>query len=323
MNRAPRFGLVQDDVLDAVLWMVPIGIISARIYYCLFYWDLYADNPISALYIWEGGLAIYGGIIGGVITLLVVCRVKKFPARTMLDLSAMMAERTLVRVDDVDFFKQNEQAREQYGQILSDIPDYCCVVLNYDTVEFRVNGTMKRLAAVFAEKASVVEFAKQSERDLAAWISRHFRAHGKDISDELCRYLIFLTDGSMAAYLAGKGIPDSRIVEESEASSTRENLLFSQELARQQGIDTARVLIITSDFHLCRAKYIAKTLGMILGVPVFAVIYLLISDAVSSALRRKQRTTVTADYHDIQSVADLEKQEAEAEAPPEPAGKTP
>jgi len=63
--------------------------------------------------------------------------------------------------------------------------------------------------------------------------------------------------------------------------------------------------------------------GMILGVPVFAVIYLLISDAVSSALRRKQRTTVTADYHDIQSVADLEKQEAEAEAPPEPAGKTP
>ena len=66
----------------------------------------------------------------------------------------------------------------------------------------------------------------------------------------------------MAAYLAGKGIPDSRIVEESEASSTRENLLFSQELARQQGIDTARVLIITSDFHLCRAKYIAKTLGM-------------------------------------------------------------
>jgi len=111
----------------------------------------------------------------------------------------MMAERTLVRVDDVDFFKQNEQAREQYGQILSDIPDYCCVVLNYDTVEFRVNGTMKRLAAVFAEKASVVEFAKQSERDLAAWISRHFRAHGKDISDELCRYLIFLTDGSMTS----------------------------------------------------------------------------------------------------------------------------
>ena len=62
--------------------------------------------------------------------------------------------------------------------------------------------------------------------------------------------------------------------------------------------------------------------GMILGVPVFAVIYLLISDAVSSALRRKQRTTVTADYHDIQSVADLEKQEAETETPPEPAGKT-
>jgi len=112
MNRAPRFGLVQDDVLDAVLWMVPIGIISARIYYCLFYWDLYADNPISALYIWEGGLAIYGGIIGGVITLLVVCRVKKFPARTMLDLSAMA-----VLIGQIFGRWGNFMNREAYGAV--------------------------------------------------------------------------------------------------------------------------------------------------------------------------------------------------------------
>jgi len=112
MNRAPRFGLVQDDVLDAVLWMVPIGIISARIYYCLFYWDLYADNPISALYIWEGGLAIYGGIIGGVITLLVVCRAKKFPARTMLDLSAMA-----VLIGQIFGRWGNFMNREAYGAV--------------------------------------------------------------------------------------------------------------------------------------------------------------------------------------------------------------
>ena len=65
MRRAPVFGLTQDDVLDEVLWAVPIGVICARLYYCIFYWELYADNPISILYLWEGGLAIYGGVIGG------------------------------------------------------------------------------------------------------------------------------------------------------------------------------------------------------------------------------------------------------------------
>ena len=77
LARAKDFGITQDDVLDMILWAVPIGVICARLYYCIFYWELYADDPISILYIWEGGLAIYGGIIGGAITLLVVAKRKK------------------------------------------------------------------------------------------------------------------------------------------------------------------------------------------------------------------------------------------------------
>ena len=87
--RAPVFGPTQDDVLDEVLWAVPVGVICARLYYCIFYWELYADNPISILYIWEGGLAIYGGVIGGALTILVLSCVKKLPAGTMLDSAAM------------------------------------------------------------------------------------------------------------------------------------------------------------------------------------------------------------------------------------------
>lgn len=109
----------------------------------------------------------------------------------------MMAERTFVRVDDVDLFKLAEGQREQYRSILADIPEYCCLVLNYDTVEFKINGTVKKLAEVVRSKACIVDFQKQSERDLTAWIYRHFKAAGKDISDELCRYLIFITDGKM------------------------------------------------------------------------------------------------------------------------------
>ena len=89
MYRANTFGLTQDDVLDLILWAVAIGVVCARLYYFVFYWDLYRDNPISMLYIWEGGLAIYGGIIGGAITVLVLSRVKKIPPLVMLDNASM------------------------------------------------------------------------------------------------------------------------------------------------------------------------------------------------------------------------------------------
>ena len=44
-RRAPLYGCTSDDALDAVLWAVPIGVICARLYYCIFYWELYADDP--------------------------------------------------------------------------------------------------------------------------------------------------------------------------------------------------------------------------------------------------------------------------------------
>ena len=66
----------------------------------------------------------------------------------------------------------------------------------------------------------------------------------------------------MAAYLERKGIASERIVQETQACDTRENLIFSAELAEKRGVNTESVLIITSDFHMTRAKYIARTLGM-------------------------------------------------------------
>ena len=120
-----------------------------------------------------------------------------------VDAMPMMAERTLIRVDDVDLFRQPEAAREQYAAILSDLPDYCCVLFVYDTVEFKLGGTMKKLASALKTHAQILSFGKQSERDLCAWITRHFRAHEKSITDQLCQYLIFRTDGLMTT-LAGE-----------------------------------------------------------------------------------------------------------------------
>ena len=81
-----RFGFRQDDILDGVLWIVPFAILCARLYYCPFRWDLYRENPISILYIWQGGLAIYGGVIGAVVGITVYCFVKKLSLPALLDL---------------------------------------------------------------------------------------------------------------------------------------------------------------------------------------------------------------------------------------------
>ena len=89
-RRSKEFGLTEDDVLDGVLWVTPFAIICARIYYVAFSWADYAANPISILYIWEGGIAIYGGVIGAVIGMYVISRVKKLKFTAVLDLILMV-----------------------------------------------------------------------------------------------------------------------------------------------------------------------------------------------------------------------------------------
>ena len=86
MKRSDQFGLKEDDILDGVLWVTPFAIICARIYYCAFSWQEYAANPISVLYIWNGGIAIYGGVLGAIVGVAVFCRIKKIRFTTLLDL---------------------------------------------------------------------------------------------------------------------------------------------------------------------------------------------------------------------------------------------
>ena len=89
IRRSEEFGVNEDLILDGVLWIVPFAIACARAYYVLFTWDSYKDNPISALYIWEGGLAIYGGVIGAVAGVLAYCRIKKISVGSVLDLMSI------------------------------------------------------------------------------------------------------------------------------------------------------------------------------------------------------------------------------------------
>lgn len=75
--RAKKEELHSDILFDFFLVAVPVAILCARVYYVIFEWDTYVDTPMKAFAIWEGGLAIYGGVIGGVIVAILFCRVKK------------------------------------------------------------------------------------------------------------------------------------------------------------------------------------------------------------------------------------------------------
>lgn len=64
LREAYRLGFNGDIFIDMVFWVLPAAIIGARLYYVLFNWDQYSANPIDAVALWEGGLAIHGGLIG-------------------------------------------------------------------------------------------------------------------------------------------------------------------------------------------------------------------------------------------------------------------
>ena len=81
-----RLRLPEDTVLDISLLALPLGIIGARLYYVLFQWEYFARDPLAILRIWEGGLAIYGGIIGGAVSVLIIARVKKVNPLTLMDM---------------------------------------------------------------------------------------------------------------------------------------------------------------------------------------------------------------------------------------------
>ena len=89
IKRCEQFGLSQDNIIDMLICAVPSAVVCARLYYCIFRWDLYRDNPISVLYVWEGGLAIYGGVIGAALAVIIFTKVKKIRTSPMLDVGGL------------------------------------------------------------------------------------------------------------------------------------------------------------------------------------------------------------------------------------------
>lgn len=83
-----RLGLPKDTTVDLALWAIPFGIAGARLYYVAFAWDVFRSDPVSILKIWQGGLAIYGGIIGGFLAGALFCHRRHLPLTKVMDMVA-------------------------------------------------------------------------------------------------------------------------------------------------------------------------------------------------------------------------------------------
>lgn len=84
-NEAERFGIDRAFIFNMLFWALIAGIIGARLYYVIFNFNIFKDNPIDIIKIWNGGLAIHGGLIAGLITIAFYCKKYKVRLIRILD----------------------------------------------------------------------------------------------------------------------------------------------------------------------------------------------------------------------------------------------
>lgn len=109
-----RLGIDEDYFYDYLLWAIPVAIICARLYYVAFQWSYYANHPGEIIAIWDGGIAIYGSIIGGFLTLYFFCHARHLSMWTMVDVIAP----TLIMAQGIGRWG-NFMNQEAFGRITS------------------------------------------------------------------------------------------------------------------------------------------------------------------------------------------------------------
>lgn len=115
MGYARRLNYDPEIILDFALLAIPFGIVGARLYYVVFQWEIYKNNPVDIFKIWEGGLAIYGVVIGGIVAGVIFSRWRKVNFWDLADIAApsLILGQAIGRWGN--FFNQ-----EAYGRLVTD-----------------------------------------------------------------------------------------------------------------------------------------------------------------------------------------------------------
>lgn len=187
----------------------------------------------------------------------------------------MMAANTLVTVTDWDIFKLEEAQRSQLIEILEDIPDYCTLLFIYDTVAYKRDGKMKKLATAIDKNVEVVEFQGQSRDALVRWLQKRFRALDHQIDLTTADYMLFYC-GTMMDNLISE-------VSKVAAYAKAQQITTADIDAVAEPVLDARIFDMTN--HISAGKYdrAAAVLGDLLRMQTEPIVIL---GAIGKELRR-------------------------------------
>ncbi len=187
----------------------------------------------------------------------------------------MMAQHTLVTVEDMDLFKLDEGQRNALIGLLGDFPEYCTLIFIYDTLSYKRDGKMKKLCAALDDHVCVVEFAQQERQQLVNWLRRRFAALGHDIDPTTADHLLF-TCGTLMTEL----VPE---IEKIAAYAKQERITIDDINAVADPILDARVFDMTNCITARKYDEAARLLSELLRMQTEPIVILA---AIGKELRR-------------------------------------
>ena len=187
----------------------------------------------------------------------------------------MMAQHTLVTVEDMDLFKLDEGQRNALIGLLGDFPEYCTLIFIYDTLSYKRDGKMKKLCAALDDHVCVVEFAQQERQQLVNWLRRRFAALGHDIDPTTADHLLF-TCGTLMTEL----VPE---IEKIAAYAKQERITIDDINAVADPILDARVFDMTNCITARKYDDAARVLSELLRMQTEPIVILA---AIGKELRR-------------------------------------
>lgn len=114
------------------------------------------------------------------------------------DMLPVFSQHTLIVVYDFDMFKASDDAKQKLMALLTDLPEYVCLIFVYDIAEYKPDGRQK-LSAVLKTCARIVAFSIQDQSEIVKWIKKHFSANGKNIDTPTAEHLAHVTGGLMTS----------------------------------------------------------------------------------------------------------------------------
>ena len=187
----------------------------------------------------------------------------------------MMAQHTLVTVEDMDLFKLDEGQRNALIGLLGDFPEYCTLIFIYDTLSYKRDGKMKKLCAALDDHVCVVEFAQQERQQLVNWLRRRFAALGHDIDPTTADHMLF-TCGTLMTEL----VPE---IEKIAAYAKQERITIDDINAVADPILDARVFDMTNCITARKYDEAARVLSELLRMQTEPIVILA---AIGKELRR-------------------------------------